>query len=299
MDTALQKVVFLFFRRMRAPLILLIAAYSVSIGGLVLIPGVDDQGNPWRFDFFHAFYFVSFMASTIGFGEIPYAFTGAQRLWVVLCIFLTVLAWLYAIGRVFALIQDPAFRRAVTEARFIIDVRNIRTPFYIICGYGETGSLLVRALARRDVQCVVIDHNADNLSGLALEDLGRDIPSMVANASETRHLIEAGLRRSLCKGVVAVTDNNDVNVKIAVTAKLLHPDTQVICRAGTTEAVDNLASFNTDHIINAYEVFGEHLAMTQRRPSVHLLYAWLISLPGRLPRGKVIEEQVEMIECLS
>ncbi len=281
MDSALQKVVFLFFRRMRAPLLLLIFAYSVSVGGLVLMPGVDDQGNPWRFDFFHAFYFVSFMSSTIGFGEIPYAFSGAQRLWVAFCIFLTVIAWLYAIGRIFTLMQDPAFRRAVTEARFILDVRGIRTPFYIICGYGETGSLLVRALARRGIQCVVMDQNEDHLNGLALEDVGMDIPSMVANAAETRHLLEAGLRRSNCKGVVAITDNDDVNVKIAITSKLLHPDLQVICRAGTKEAVDNLASFNTDHIINAYEVFGEHLAMTQRTPSVHLLHAWLISLPGR------------------
>ena len=56
--------------------------------------------------------------------------------------------------------------------------------------------------------------------------------------------------------------------------------------------MDNLASFNTDHIINAYEVFGEHLAMTQRTPSVHRLHAWLISLPrahfasaGNTPAG--------------
>lgn len=281
MDGAIQKVAFLFFRRMRAPLLVLIATYSVSVAGLVLMPGVDDQGNPWKFDFFHAFYFVSFMGSTIGFGEIPYAFSGAQRLWIAICIFFTVIAWLYAIGRIFSLTQDPAFGRAVTEARFIIDVRAIQTPFYIICGYGETGSLLVRALARRNIQCVVIDQNADNLSTLALENLGMDIPSMVANAAETRHLLEAGLRRSLCRGVVAITDNNNVNVKIAVTSKLLQPDLQVICRAGTKEAADNMASFNTDHVINPYEVFGEHLAMTQNSPSVHLLHAWLISLPGR------------------
>ena len=71
MDSALSKVIFLFFRRMRTPLIVLICAYAVSIIGLVLIPGVDETGNPWRFDFFHAFYFVSFLASTIGLGEIP------------------------------------------------------------------------------------------------------------------------------------------------------------------------------------------------------------------------------------
>jgi hypothetical protein len=93
MDSAFSKVFFLFFRRMRAPLIVLILTYSISVIGLVLIPGVDEAGNPWRFDFFHAFYFVSFMGSTIGFGEIPHAFTAGQRLWVSFCIFFTVLGW--------------------------------------------------------------------------------------------------------------------------------------------------------------------------------------------------------------
>ncbi len=289
----MENVIFLFLRRMRAPLIVLIAAYSVSVGGLVLIPGLDDQGQPWRFDFFHAFYFVSFMGSTIGFGEIPYAFTPAQRLWVTLCIFLTVLAWLYAIGRIFTLIQEPAFQRALREARFIVAVRSIRTPFYIVCGYGETGSLLVRALARRNFQCVVIDNHQDNLDALALENLGMDVPAFCGDAAHTQTLIEAGLRKSLCQAVIAVTDRDEINVKIAITAKLLHPHIKVISRAGTQVAVDNLASFGTDHIINAYRSFGEHLAMTMRTPSVHLLHAWLISLPGKKlhppitpPKGK-------------
>ncbi len=289
----MDNVIFLFLRRMRAPLIVLIAAYSVSIGGLVLIPGVDDQGQPWRFDFFHAFYFVSFMGSTIGFGEIPYAFTDAQRLWVSLCIFLTVLAWLYAIGRIFTLTQEPTFLRALREARFIVAVRAIRTPFYIVCGYGETGSLLVRAMARRNFQCVVIDQRQENLDALALENLGMDVPAFCGDAAHTHTLIEAGLRKSLCQAVIAVTDHDESNVKIAITAKLLHPHIKVISRAATSETVENLESFGTDHIINAYRSFGEHLAMTMRTPSVHLLHAWLISLPGKElhppvtpPRGK-------------
>ena len=151
---------------MRAPLLVLILAYTISIGGLVLVPGVDDQGNPWRFDFFHAVYFVSFMGSTIGFGEIPYAFSAAQRLWTLVAMYLTVIAWLYAIGNILALIQDPAFRRAFTEEHFAYNVRRLKTPFYLICGYGETGSLLVRTLNRRCIRSVVIDSNPENINAL-------------------------------------------------------------------------------------------------------------------------------------
>ena len=68
------QIIYLILRRLRTPLIVLVCVYAVSVLGFVLIPGVDDQGNPWKMDFFHAFYFVSYMGSTIGFGELPYPF---------------------------------------------------------------------------------------------------------------------------------------------------------------------------------------------------------------------------------
>jgi hypothetical protein len=42
--------------------------------------------------------------------------------------------------------------------------------------------------------------------------------------------------------VVAITDSDAVNVKIAVTAKLLQKEIPVIARAGVKEAVDNLGN---------------------------------------------------------
>lgn len=103
----MNNVVYIVMRRLRRPLITLIVVYSISVLGFVLIPGVDDQGQPYRMDFFHAFYFVSFMGSTIGFGEVPYAFTDGQRMWTMLCIYATVIAWLYGIGAMLATFQDP------------------------------------------------------------------------------------------------------------------------------------------------------------------------------------------------
>ncbi len=278
---AMEKVIFLFLWRMRVPLLMLIVSYAISITGLVLIPGVDDQGNPWHYDFFHAFYFISYVGPTIGFGEIPYPLVPAQRMWVTFTVYLTVISWLFAIGKIFALVQDPAFSRAMTEARFIRAVRSIQDPYYIVCGYGETGKLLVRALVQRNIQCVVIERDQENISDLQLEELPIDVPSFCGDASETRHLREAGLERSNCVGVMALTDSDDINVKIAVTSKLLCPRLTVICRAASREAADNMESFSTDHIINPFENFAEHMGMAVRTPSIHLLHRWLIAKPGR------------------
>ena len=74
--------IFLVMRRMRAPLITLIVIFSVSVIGLTLITGVDANGQPARISLFESFYFMSYTATTIGFGELPWPFTPAQRLWV-------------------------------------------------------------------------------------------------------------------------------------------------------------------------------------------------------------------------
>lgn len=275
----MNQVIFLILRRMRAPLVVLIVAYAVSILGMVLIPGTDPQGNPWRMDFFHAFYFVSYMATTIGFGELPYAFNDAQRMWTVVSVYLTVVAWLYAIGKILSLVQDPTFKQAVVEQSFTRGVSHMRDPFFIICGYGDTGSLLVRALAQRNMRTVVIDTNPERINELELADLHLYVPGLCADASLTLSLQEAGLQHKYCAGVVALTNDDQVNLKIAITTKLLHPGIKVICRAETHDAEANMDSFGTDRIINPYDTFAQRLALALHSPGTHLLYEWLTGVP--------------------
>ena len=98
--------ILLVLRRMRIPLIVLIVIFAVSVLGLTLVPGEDAQGRPTRLGIFEAFYFMSFTATTIGLGEIPYTFTPAQRMWVTFAIFLSVIGWAYAVGSLLALMQD-------------------------------------------------------------------------------------------------------------------------------------------------------------------------------------------------
>jgi voltage-gated potassium channel len=279
-----QNVTYLVLRRMRTPLLVLLAAYAISILGMTLVPGLDPDGNPWRMDFFHAFYFISYMATTIGFGEVPYAFTSAQRLWVTFSIYLTVIAWLYAIGSILGLMQDPAFRRAVIEGRFARSVRRIKEPFYLIAGYGDTGKALVRALTERYMRAVVLDANPDQINVLRLKDYLVYVPGLCATVSLPVHLKEAGLTHPQCRGVVALTDKDYVNLKVAITSKLLNPPLTVICRAQTQDFEANMASFGTDHIIDPFVTFAEELAMALHKPGRFLLYEWLTGVPhSRLP----------------
>lgn len=276
----IDNVIFLVLRRMRAPLIVLILSYALSIAGFVLIPGQDLEGKPWQMSFFHAFYVLSYTATTIGFGEIPYAFTDAQRLWMILSIYLTVIAWVYSIGTLIALLQDRTFQHAVRELRFTRRVQRLREPFYLICGYGETGGALIRALTERNQHAVAIDVDAERINLLRLESLREYVPALCADARRPVHLLEAGLRHPHCSGVVAITNVNEANLKVAITAKLLHPDIRVICRAESQEVEANMAAFGTDHIYDPFDSFASYLATAIQAPCLTLLHDWLTGMEG-------------------
>ncbi len=268
-------VFFIVFRRMRQPLLMLIVAYAIAILGLTLIPGKDADGNVWHMGFFHAFYFVSYMATTIGFGEIPNEFSDAQRMWVTFSIYATVVVWFYAIGTLLSLIQNKGFRQAVTEMRFARHIKSLRERFYLVCGYGETGSELVRALIDHKQHAVVIDIDETRINELSLEALREHVPALCADARRPVHLIEAGMNNGKCAGVVAVTNSNEANLKIAITSKLLNPSTKVICRADSHDYEANMASFGTDEIIDPYDTFAIMLATALQSPCLYVLLEWL------------------------
>nr|NIP72545.1 potassium transporter TrkA [Gammaproteobacteria bacterium] len=291
------EVIFLLFRRMRAPLVVLVLTYAVATLGLVLVPGRTPAGDPYHMSLFHAFYVVSFTGPTIGFGEIPYEFTSAQRLWTLFAIYATVFAWLYAIGTLLAILQDQAFRRVVSVSNFRRSVRRLGQPFYIVCGYGENGSLLVRALADEGIQPVVVDNDQNRIDALKVEARAADVPGLCADASDPQVLVTAGLKRPECAGVIAVSRTEETTLSIAVAAKLLAPEAPVICRARYRDTEANLASFGTDHIINPFETFAERFALAVRSPSLYLVYAWLTGIEHQPVAHPVVPPRGTWILC--
>jgi Trk K+ transport system NAD-binding subunit len=265
---------------MRAPFLLLIAVYSIAIIVMTLIPGIDDKGNTWHMSLFHAFYFVSFTATTIGFGEIPFPLTDGQRLWAIVTVYMTVVSWFYALGTVIGLLRDKNFRAAVTRAKFKRAVKGIHQPFYLICGYGETGKAVVSALTEEHYQAVVIERDEDSLNELDTDQLQEFVPGIVEDASEPKILELAGIKHPMCQGVIAVTASDATNLKIAISSKLLHPEIQVACRSELKDFEENMLSFDTEHVVNPFESFAEIYGMLLHASALHLLYDWLTGAPN-------------------
>ena len=272
--------IFLILRRMRAPLIVLIVIFSVSVLGLTLIPGVDDEGRPWEMGFFDAFYVMSYTATTIGFGEIPHPFTYSQRMWVTVSIYLTVIGWAYAIGSLLALLQDRSFRQALALQRFTRKVARLAEPFVLVAGYGRAGELLGHSMDALGRRVVVLDSSPERIDGLDLESYHGDVPGLAADARDPGHLGVAGLDHPMCDAVVALTDDDEANLAVVMATVLLRPDVPVIARATTRTMVDRIRVFGSPRVVNPFDVFGDHVRLALRAPASYQLLTWLEAGPG-------------------
>nr|VFJ73007.1 MAG: Ion channel [Candidatus Kentron sp. FW] len=276
----LERVSAIVLRSMRNPLLFLIAVSGIAVIGMVLMPGLPDaDGEPTRMNFFHAVYFLSYTATTTGFGEIPGEFSDAQRLWAIFSLFTSVVAWLYAIGSIIRLLQNQHFISAVQKRRFSISVGRIREPFFIVCGFGDTGSLLTRGFVDAGYSATVIDQDANRIQALHLREYPVTVPGLLADAGVPRNLIAAGLEQPNCQGVIAITNDEGINRKIVIMAHLINPSVRVVCRSTSEVEEEFLSTLKGVNIVNPFEIFANQLSIALHRPSVYALGEWLAGAP--------------------
>jgi Trk K+ transport system NAD-binding subunit len=273
-------IIWLTIRRLRVPMIVMIIVYFLSVIGMVLIPGVDDNGDPYRMGYLDAAYFVAILATTIGLGEMPHTYTHAQRLYVFIILLPNVVAWLYSFGTILGLLLDAQFRMVMRRARFEQRVGRLPHTFFIVCGFGNTGSMIVNALMHRGYNAVVLEREEAIVHGMTLQDDLAHIPALSGDVTDRRVLEIAGLLNPKCVGLIAITNEDHANLTIAITSKLLRPDMPVLARSETTRTTDNMASFGTDHIVDPYAIFADRFFLALSSPIKYLVQDWLISVPG-------------------
>ena len=288
------QVIWIILKKLRTPFLVLLITFSVSILGMMLIPGMDDKGHIYHLNFFDAFYFVSYMATTIGFGESPYAFTYPQKLWVTVAIYLTVIGWFYAIGTIVALIQDDALKKAIAVNKFRKQVLGLIEDFYIILGYNRITKDIINSASKSSVRFVVIDKDENKIEELILEDFYPFVPAIVGDATNQYILKLAGINQKNCKGVISLFEDDAKNMQIATVCKLLNPKIDLIVKATSKNQIDYFKSLGIRFIQNPFEIIANRLYLNLIAPYVWLLELWAyghslkLEKKDLLPKGKYI-----------
>ena len=262
-------------QRMRLPFFVIVITYTIAITGLVLIPGMDDDGNVYNMSIFDAFYFVTYTATTIGFGELPYPFTHYQKMWVSASIYLTVLGWFYGIGTLVSLLQDKLFISEIAIARFQRSVKNIKEDFVIVLGYNETTSEIIKRMLAAKMRVVVIEKEQAKADYLMLEGFVPHVPVLVKDAHNPLSLEYAGITSKYCKSIISLSRINALNLRMTLSSKLLNPNIRVVVKASTHEESENLIDAGADVVDNPFMIISYQLEMALKAPSLFKLENWL------------------------
>ena len=158
--------------------------FAVSVLGLTLIPGRTPAGRPYQMSFFDAFYFMSYTATTIGFGELPVPVHRRQRMWVTLSIYLTVIGWAYAIGSLLTLLQDAGSARRLPCSAS--PARCAGCGSRSCCSPATATGELLGALLRRARPAVrgASTETTARIDALDLDAYHADIPGLVGDARD-------------------------------------------------------------------------------------------------------------------
>ncbi len=283
-------------RRMRIPFLVIIITFAISIIGLMMIEGVDDSGHPYKMNFFDAFYFVSYMASTIGFGEAPYTFTYPQRLWVSFCIYLTVIGWFYGIGTIVALIQDKTLAEELTRNRFKKNLKAIGGDFILFLGYSKVTKEIIERLNSYEHRIVVIDKDENKINALELEGYNPVVPALKGNIEDSETLKFAGIEMENCKWIVSLLKDEEKNVKLALMCKILNEKASVIVKSTTKEYKEYLSNIGVKNVIDPFKIISKRIYLAHTAISLWILERWVMTeiLHNRdldkylFPKGKYI-----------
>ncbi|MGC3964807.1 MAG: NAD-binding protein [Rhodocyclaceae bacterium] len=270
----------LILRRMRRPLIVIITVLSISVFGLAHMPGMDAHGNPATLGYFHALYIVSYTATTIGYGEVPYPFSEAQRAWVIFSIYLSVTTWAYAVGSILHMMRDPAFRAAMARNQFNSRVRRLEEPFILIVGYGQSGMLLARMLDRIGWRTVIVEVRPERAGRADLEEYVRAPIVLAADGRLPEVLVNAGVTSRMCQVMVVLSGNDETVQSVAVSGTILNPGLRIIARVTAPIATENLDPFPRIETVNAFESFASNIGLDLGSPEKLRIEEWLTGLPG-------------------
>ena len=281
-DSSLGRVSFIVLRHMRTPIIVFICVYAICILGMVLVPGLPDaNGQTTYMSFFHAYYFLAYTATTTGFGELPTAFSNAQRVWAICCLYISVITWLYTVGKIISLLRNPYLQSAFAEEKFTRAVRKKTNDYYLVCGFGDTGSLLLRGLTEAGYSAVVLELDDERIKALDLRDYPTKVLGLCADATVPRYLLDAGIESKKCIGVLILSNDEEANLKVAVSARILRPGIKIICRSTSVDNESEILAIGGDtHVVDPFRVFASYLSLIIYNPTIQTLNEWMSGEPG-------------------
>jgi voltage-gated potassium channel len=233
---------------------------------------------------FDCFYFALITLTTIGFGEPP-GMTEPARYFTSLLIILGVGTIGYALTAAAQAVVQFELISTFGKRKMFRDINKLK-GHYIVCGSGRIGSGIVREIARRGYDFVVIEQD----EAIADKLLSQGYLVLMGDSTSDEVLHGAGIDRA--RGLVCAVSSDPDNLYITLTARDINKDLYIIARANEESAIKRLLKAGANKVVSPSITGANQMAQMLLRPAV----ADFIELATMTEQLELEMEQIEITE---
>lgn len=154
----------------------------------------------------------------------------------------------------------------------------------IICGGGETGSILLEELQHLGEKFLVIENCPDRVE--ALRALHKDIVVVHGDATHDSVLLEAGIERA--RGIIVALPGDMENLFVVISARQLNSLITVTARSQEPGTNSKLRHAGADFVVAANEISAKRMVSAMVRPNV-------VTFLDHMLRGEEESQRVEEV----
>lgn len=227
-------------------LTLLIMFMMVIVFGSTIIFIYEGAGvNPNIHNYFDAVYWSVITISTVGFGDIsPVTLQGRVATLFLVVGGMGVIAFSTSI-----VTTALSSKLEVLKEEKVVGEANSLKDFVIICGFGRMGKVLADEFKKIGQKFIIIDQDDE-----AFENINtQDYLYLKGDATDSALLNSVGINKGATT-IVAITNNDAVNLSIILTARSQNNNINIIARANDESTKNKLYLAGANEVIMSNEI---------------------------------------------
>ncbi len=240
---------------------LLRALAAIALFAVAAVVGFHTlgQGVSWL----DAVYMIVISLSGVGYSEVvDTSHSPALRVFNIVVLVCGVSMMMYVLSLATAFLVEGNFGSLFRRRRMERRIAGF-TGHFVVCGAGETGSLVLDELGKTGVSAAVVELKADRIASLK-ERPG--LATVEGDATDLETLERAGLARATC--VVAALPHEKDNLVITVLVRQKNPGIRIVARHVDAAMADRLRKAGADATVSPTAIGGLRLASEAVRPHV-------------------------------
>jgi voltage-gated potassium channel len=217
-----------------------------------------------QYSFVDTLYMTVITITTVGFEEvINLSGNPAGRIFTIFIAVSGIGIMAYIVTNLTALIVEGELTRSFRRRRMEKRAAAYR-GHYIVCGLGRVGCYIANELQATSRPHVLVDINKNSIerSLVSVEDE----VFIEGDATDGDTLTRAGIENAA--GLFAVTEDDNQNLVVSLTAKQLNPRLRVVARCNDTKNIQKTKRAGADAVVSPTAIGGLRMASEMVRPTV-------------------------------